>query len=112
MPPNCVVFVSTNPSLDDIKFIDDEIDRISEDDGEWDSPTRVPPSPLTLGIPNGGPNWPPTLTSERPRRSPSMLSVPNSVQNTVNSTRQRKHRPTMADITLEGSKRFLNYFLS
>lgn len=93
--------VSTEPSLD-IKYIDDDVDRITEDDEEWDSPTHVPPSPTMLGIPNGNPIWPPPLTSERPKRSPSRLTIPET--NGMNSLKNRKHRPTMADVTLDGSK--------
>lgn len=89
-----VVFSFSVSTDSDVKFIDEDIDRIIEDDEEeW------PPSPT--GISNGGPNWPPELSSERAKRSPSATPVPNKPQ--TQNMRQRKHRPTMADITMDGS---------
>ncbi|KAI6218333.1 hypothetical protein M3Y99_01716700 [Aphelenchoides fujianensis] len=83
--------------------IDEEADRMSEEDEDWDSHTPVPSSPFVLNIPNGGHVWPPRLTVDAPRRSPSSVSA-TPTQPSL-SIRRRKPRPnsSIPEVIVDGN---------
>ncbi|KAI6228458.1 Acetylcholine receptor subunit alpha-type des-2 [Aphelenchoides besseyi] len=84
--------------------IDEEADRMSDDEEDWENQMGVSSSPFTLNIPNGATNnWPPMLSVDRPRRSSSSISA-NPNQPSV-SIRRRKPRPSsnIPDVLIDGN---------